>query len=339
MGSLPQPYEGDQKLARTFLDQLVHYFQANTQVPGLNSAIHKVSITLTLFQGQQTTAWVRDMGTWIDSLDPTNDDVYEVWTTFVQEFNDHFTDSQLQQQARLELNRCKMRFPNVDQYISDFEDLVRQAGYTISNEETIGFFLNGLSPSILDEVIRDPFPQNYNDYKTEVVNITKGKQMIKLIRARRGVPNPRGFNNTFGQNQNQFRPRTWGGRPQQNQQRPQQQQQQQRPNYNSTTAPRPVYNNVQVPMDLSRTRTPCNQRQYWSNDTYTNTLNMQEAYGNAADTQGQTYQCQRPKGPCFNCRKMGHFAKDCRSNPSSNISYMDTDDDNMQNVPQPNITP
>jgi hypothetical protein len=36
---------------------------------------------------------------------------------------------------------------------------------------------------------------------------------------------------------------------------------------------------------------------------------------------------------------MGHFAKDCRSNPSSNISYMDMEDDNMQNVPQPNITP
>jgi hypothetical protein len=56
MGSLPQPYEGDRKLARTFLDQLVHYFWANSQVPGLNSAIRKVSIALTLFQGQQTAA-------------------------------------------------------------------------------------------------------------------------------------------------------------------------------------------------------------------------------------------------------------------------------------------
>jgi Retrotransposon gag protein len=174
MGSLPQPYEGDQKLARTFLDQLVHYFRANTQVPGLNSAICKVSIALTLFQGQQTAAWVRDMGTWIDSLHPTDDDVHEVWTTFVQEFNDHFADSQLQQRARLELDRCKIRFPDVDQYISDFEDLVRQAGYTVSNEETIGFFLNGLSPSILDEVIKFPIPQNYNEYKTRAVNITKG---------------------------------------------------------------------------------------------------------------------------------------------------------------------
>jgi hypothetical protein len=36
---------------------------------------------------------------------------------------------------------------------------------------------------------------------------------------------------------------------------------------------------------------------------------------------------------------MGHFAKDCCSNPSSNISYMDMMDDNMQNVPQLNITP
>jgi Retrotransposon gag protein len=201
------------------------------------------------------------MGAWIDSLDPVNDDIHEVWTTFVQEFNEHFADSQLQQQARLELDQCKMHFPDVNQYISDFEDLVRQAGYTIRNKETIGFFLNGLSLSILEEVIRDLFPQNYNEYKAKVVNIMKGRQMIELIRARQGIPNPRGFNKTFRQNQNQFRPRAWGGHPQQNQQRPQQQQQQ-RPNYNSTTAPRPAYNNVQVPMDLSHTRALYNQCQY-----------------------------------------------------------------------------
>jgi Retrotransposon gag protein len=165
------------------------------------------------------------MGTWIDSLDPVNNNIQEVWDTFMQEFNNHFADSQLQQRARLKLDRCKMRFPDMDQYISDFEDLVRQARYTIGNEETIGFFMNGLTPSILDEVIRSPFPMTYNEYKEKAISITKGRQMIELIRARRGLPNPRPFNNTFGQNQNQFRPQTWGGCPQQNQQlRPQQQQ-------------------------------------------------------------------------------------------------------------------
>jgi hypothetical protein len=83
-----------------------------------------------------------------------------------------------------------MRFPDVDQYISDFEDLVRQAGYTVGNEETIGFFLNGLSPSILDKVVKIPLPQHYDEYKTRAVNITKGRQMIELIRARRGLPSP-----------------------------------------------------------------------------------------------------------------------------------------------------
>jgi hypothetical protein len=81
----------------------------------------------------------------------------------------------------MELDKCKMHFPNVDQYISDFEDLVRQAGYTIGNEETIGFFLNSLTPSILDEVIRTPFPTTYNEYKAKAVDITKGRQMIELI--------------------------------------------------------------------------------------------------------------------------------------------------------------
>jgi Retrotransposon gag protein len=184
MGSLPQAYEGDRKLARTFLNQLTHYFRANSRVPGLNSAIRKVSIALTLFQGQQTAAWVRDMGTWIDSLNPVDDDIPEVWTTFVQEFNDHFADSQPQQRARLQLDQCKMRFPDVNQYISDFKDLVRQAGYTVGNEETIGFFLNGLSPSILDEVVKIPLPQHYDKYKATAINITKGRQMIELIRAR-----------------------------------------------------------------------------------------------------------------------------------------------------------
>jgi hypothetical protein len=36
---------------------------------------------------------------------------------------------------------------------------------------------------------------------------------------------------------------------------------------------------------------------------------------------------------------MGHFAKDCRSGPSASINYMDTVDEEMQHVPQPNITP
>ena len=129
------------------------------------------------------------MGTWIDSLDPVNDDIKFTWDTFVQEFTEHFTDSQEQQRAQLDLDCCKMRFPEIDQYIADFEELVRRTGYTIGSEETISFFLNGLTPSIIDAVVCPPFPVNYNDYKTKVVQHTKARQMVEAIRARRGIPN------------------------------------------------------------------------------------------------------------------------------------------------------
>jgi Zinc knuckle len=187
--------------------------------------------------------------------------------------------------------------------------------------------MNGLTPSVLDEVIRSPFPTTYNKYKEKAINITKGRQMIELIRARRGLPNPHPFNNTFGQNRNQFQPCCWGNHQQTRQQ------QQQRPAYNSTNAPRLAYNNVQVPMDLSCTRAPYNRCQYQGNNAYTNATATQsgyDTYNNATSTSTQQdYRHPRLKGPCFNCGKPSHFAKDCHSNPSSNIKYMNAVDDDM----------
>jgi hypothetical protein len=189
MGNLPQVFDGDRKNARNFLDSILGYFRANSRVPGLNSPIRKVSIALTLIQGSQVATWVRDMGAWIDSLNPVDDDIQFTWDTFVQEFTEHFTDSQEQERAQLDLDHCRMQFPEIDQYIADFEELVRCAGYTIGSEETISFFLNGLTLSVLDAIVAPPFPENYNQYKAKAVQHTKARQMVEAIRARRGIPN------------------------------------------------------------------------------------------------------------------------------------------------------
>ena len=123
------------------------------------------------------------MGTWIDGLHPINNNILLVWEQFWHEFERQFEDSQLQQQAQLNLKTCKMWFSDIDQYIATFKELARQASYTIGNRETISFFLKGLTSSVLKDVMKPPFIMDYTDIKQRAIDITKAKQLIKGVTA------------------------------------------------------------------------------------------------------------------------------------------------------------
>ena len=100
-----------------------------------------------------------------------------------------------------------MRFPNIDQYIAKFKDLVWLAGYTMGNEETIKLFLHGLTPSILNDMVRPPFVNDYVGIKEHAIQLTKARQMTEASKAWRGIGNqrtfqqPQGFQNFFENNQ------------------------------------------------------------------------------------------------------------------------------------------
>jgi hypothetical protein len=207
MGTLPAIFTSDRTKVQDFLDELRSYFRANQGVAGFNSFIWEVSITLTLIKGPAVAGWTCSMGDWIDSLDPLQDDYKIVWTQFQQKFHNQFTDSQQPQCTCIKLNNLKMRFPDIDQYITKFEDLVWLAGYTVGNEETINLFLHGLTPSILDDVVQPPFVNGYIRIKERAIQLTKARQMTKAIKAWREIGNqcpfqrPQGFQNFFGNTQ------------------------------------------------------------------------------------------------------------------------------------------
>ena len=99
MGSLPQIFYGDRSKADDFIEEVKGYFCLNADVPGYNSPYKKVAFTLTLVKGEETAQWVRNMGNWLNTIDPIVDNVEDLWLQFLEAYAYQFQDSQATQRA------------------------------------------------------------------------------------------------------------------------------------------------------------------------------------------------------------------------------------------------
>ena len=81
-------------------------------------------------------------------------------------------DSQKENWARNKLENLRMKFPEIDEYIATFEDMSRDAGYTMINPENMQFFLKGLSRGVLADVLHAPIPQTYQEMKAKAIKCT-----------------------------------------------------------------------------------------------------------------------------------------------------------------------
>jgi len=204
MGGLPQVFTGDRLIADDFIEEVKGYLRLNQDVAGYNSLIKKVALTLTLMKGPQVAGWTRDMGTWLDTLDPVLDNIPDVWDQFLYEFSQQFQDSQRENRARGEIERCTMKFPEIDDYIARFEDLSRIAGYDANSGAIFQLFTKGLPDDILKEVLMSPTLTTYIDLKDKAISATRSKVLINnILRARNPNRGTGGFNhgvfNTFPQ--------------------------------------------------------------------------------------------------------------------------------------------
>jgi len=69
------------------------------------------------------------MGEVLDTLDSLIDNIPAVWDQFLYEFSAQFQDSQKEGRAQQKLENLQMKFPDIDGYISQFEELACQANY------------------------------------------------------------------------------------------------------------------------------------------------------------------------------------------------------------------
>ena len=180
MGALPAIFDGDRARADDFIDELKAYIRLNRTIPGMESYIKRVSLALTLIKGHLVAGWTRDMGAWVDALGP-QDDIPAVWDQFLDEFDAQFMDTQQAERARMALQSLQMKWPEIDQYITNFEQLAHKANYMVGNKETVQFFVQGLVHRVTEDVLKPPLVRTYAVIKERAIESTKAHQTIYQI--------------------------------------------------------------------------------------------------------------------------------------------------------------
>jgi retrotransposon gag protein len=296
-GSLPNHFDGMRSKADDFIDELKSYFHMNRLNAALQSPITKAAFALTLIKGPKVAGWVRNMGEFLDNLDPVTDDIPEVWEQFLNNFAERFQDSTHENRAQRELEGLTLKFPFIDKYTSKFKELARQANYMAGNPETRQMFLKGLPCNILEDVIKAGVPPTYQDLKQRTVDTVWAHQTIDNILKWRNTTTL-APSTPFHPNNFRGRPFYWGNQCYDNRQGGGQSRQP----WNSSTAPKNM-NNTPVPMDVDRARA------YRGRGFQGRVAALDEPEGPKSHSgQGQGAPSNAPKGPCFECGQMGHFA-------------------------------
>jgi hypothetical protein len=288
LGSEPEAFTGDRTKVESFLTQWELYCGVNANNTAIQNQYQKTMLFLTYIKGDLVRTWVLAASRWlgqevalyhVDQYDPY------LWTSIEGAFHRQFADTLKMEQAQNKLRQgIHMKEGKIDEYIAEFDTLVAQAGYKADDAQTLEKFISGLPASLYETIYQLDDPKTYEAWRRAAIKRQeKWLHMQSIKQGRKTLDNFRQASGLHNANLNRFlAPPPWD------------------PNAMDTSA------RTRVQGCLSLTDDPPEYKE----DTKP-LFRPREGYHRAQQERRGGGSLSKVK--CYNCDKMGHFARDCRA--------------------------
>jgi hypothetical protein len=175
VGNTPLIFKGEHSKAEEFITQWQLYEGVNITNDLMRNAYQRAMLFLTYIQGPIVNEWVKGVNAWLrgqiinQRWAPTDE---RLWVEVFDSFNRQFTNVMEQEDAQAALAKgLQLEKGDLDKLITEFEQLVRHAGYDINQDLVLRIFTSALPNTMYEYILRNlRQPATYEQWRSAAID-------------------------------------------------------------------------------------------------------------------------------------------------------------------------
>jgi hypothetical protein len=178
VGNTPLIFKGERSKAEEFITQWQLYEGVNITNDLMRNAYQRAMLFLTYIQGPIINEWVKGVNAWLrgqiinQRWAPTDE---RLWVEVFDSFNRQFANVMEQEDAQAALAKgLQLEKGDLDKLITEFEQLVRHAGYDINQDLVLRIFTSALPNTMYEYILRTlQQPATYEQWRSAAIDQQK----------------------------------------------------------------------------------------------------------------------------------------------------------------------